>query len=188
MNKYNDKYRIDSARLKNWDYSWKGLYFVTINTQNHLNYFGEIIESQMVFSDIGNYVHEQWQKTAGIRPDMNLILDEFQVMPNHFHGIIGIGRNQFNKYENHRLTFSEIQNIDFSEISTQKQIGPQSKNLGSVIRGFKSSVTSFTRKNKLLFDWHPRFHDSLIRNELSLNKVRWYIRNNVKNWHRDRFK
>ena len=160
-----------TTRFQNWNYSWKSLYFVTINTKFGESYFGEIVENQVQLTDIGLEVEKQWLLTPSFRPDMNLILDEFVVMPNHFHGIIGIGKNEFNS----------------SYIRNGGVFGPQKKNLGSIIRGFKSSVSSWCKIQHKLFDWHSRFHDIIISDEIILNKIRNYIRNNPKNWKKDRF-
>lgn len=188
-----------TTRLQNWDYRWKGLYFVTVNTKFGENYFGEISNGKMYLNDIGREVEKQWLLTPSIRPDMNLYLDEFKVMPNHFHGIIGIGRNQFNLRS---LSFlglrdlsllvsdpTSLRMVQFDGINSPNQniFGPQRKNLGSIMRGFKSSVTSWCRNNSHLFGWHSRYHDVLINNDLVLNKIRKYIQNNPKNWERDRF-
>lgn len=179
MSKFKESYRIESNRLKNWNYSWKGLYFVTINTKFFQNDFGEIVDGEMKHSNLGNKVYEEWAKIPMIRPDMNIIIDEFTIMPNHFHGIIGIDRNKHN-------TFPLISNID--EILSEKGslspnlFGPQRKNLGAIIRGFKGAVKSFAKKNNILFDWHPRYYDKLIQDEIALDNIRKYIRNNVSNW------
>lgn len=188
MTKFNNKYRIESTRLKNWNYARKGLYFVTINTKNFKSLFGDIKDGQMHYSEIGLEVQRQWLTTAELRSDMNLILDEFQVMPNHFHAIIGIGRNKFNVFENQKFTSYEIQNLGITDMKYHNSFGPQSKNLGSIIRGFKSAVTSFAKSNNLDFGWHPRYHDIIIRDEKCLDNVRRYIRNSVKNWDQDRLK
>jgi REP element-mobilizing transposase RayT len=93
MAKFNNKYRIESARLENWDYSQAAAYFITICTANREHFFGTVQNNAMVYSDIGSIVAQEWVKTPQIRPDMNLELDEFMVMPNHFHGVLFI-RNQ----------------------------------------------------------------------------------------------
>jgi len=178
MNKFSDIYRIDSARLQNWDYSWRSKYFITICTRKYDEYFGEISEGKMVLSKIGIETELQWLETITLRPDMNLTLEDFQVMPNHFHAIIEIGRNIYNDYTAASQVTGESKN----------KFGPQSKNLASIIRGFKGAVTTYTRKNCILFDWQPRYHDHIIRNDQELYKVKRYIQNNVKNWNRDRFK
>ena len=95
--KYLNKYRIQSTRLREWDYKNAAAYFITICTHNRQHHFGEVYNRKMHLSPIGKIVEIEWLKTPDIRIDMNLELDEFVVMPNHFHGILIIGDNQFNK-------------------------------------------------------------------------------------------
>ena len=187
MSKFKQRYCIESTRLQNWNYAWKGLYFVTINTKFHQPFFGENKDGVMHYSDIGNEVRNQWIETPLLRPDMNIILDEFTIMPNHFHGILGIGRNAVNRFPDVSSDYFPDDEIHPQD-GPQNSFGPQRKNLSSVIRGFKASVTSYANSNNLVFGWHPRFHDQLIRDERALNNIRRYIRNNVKNWERDRFR
>jgi len=172
-----------TTRLQNWNYNWRGLYFVTINTKFGEPYFGEIVDNKVELNEIGREVEKQWLLTTSIRPDMNLSLDEFIVMPNHFHGIIGIGPNDYNSFSP-----SHMDSMHAVRTAQQKgKFGPQSKNLGSIIRGFKSSVTTWCRINHQLFDWHSRYHDIIITDEKMLNKIRKYIRKNPENWKKDRF-
>src|SRR5665647_439888 len=96
MDTFKNKYRIPSARLQNWDYGSPGLYFITICTKNREHFFGEIIDDEMIVNKLGLITNSEWEKTPQIRPDMNLELGEFVVMPNHFHGIVMIGENKFN--------------------------------------------------------------------------------------------
>jgi len=88
MTLYRNKYRIESTRLQNWDYSTPGYYFFTICTDDRINLFGEIINHQMSINDIGRIIWECWYDLPNHYS--NLILDEFIVMPNHIHGIIRI--------------------------------------------------------------------------------------------------
>ena len=97
MSLYKNKYRVESTRLQNWDYGWNAKYFVTIVTKNRKHFFGEIKNGKMILSEIGKIVRDEWLKTPDIRLDMNIKLDVFCVMPNHFHGIIEIGKNKYNK-------------------------------------------------------------------------------------------
>jgi putative transposase len=204
MDKYQGKYRTSSTRLQNWDYGWNAAYFVTICTANRKCYFGEIQEGEMILSEVGKFVAEEWLKTPEIRPDMNLFLDAFVVMPNHFHAIIVIGENIYNKRDEKRRiamhgdstfdttdttnTIETTENTVNNKIKTPKnQFGPQRKNLGSVMRGFKSSVTTNARKIHTDFDWQPKFHDHIIRNNESYQRIRNYIINNAKNWNNDQF-
>jgi len=100
--KFQNKYRIESNRWQNWDYGWNGAYFITIVTHNRINYFGEIKNGEMIKSKLGLILNNEWLKTPNIRPDMNIVLDEYCVMPNHFHAIIIIGENQYNRDAMHR--------------------------------------------------------------------------------------
>jgi len=242
MTLFNDNFRIESNRLKNWNYYGAGRYFITVCTKNLENYFGDIINGQLHLTPLGIEVQNQWLATPHFRPRMNITFDEFQVMPNHFHGIIEIGRNEYNRKFSPGSLSNNIDSLkpggdqisngfddcsgtelghsggsavefchsDRSGVETQglaslpqnddsKQIsqipnshhstfGPQSNNLGSVMRGFKSSVTMFARQHKTLFDWQRSYHDIIIRDERAWKNIRRYIRNNVKNWKGDRFK
>ena len=85
--KYNpDIHHRRSIRLKGYDYSQAGLYFVTICTQNQLCLFGEIKNDEIISNDAGKMVEHQWQNLI-CRFD-NIKLHKFIVMPNHFHGIV----------------------------------------------------------------------------------------------------
>ena len=67
------------------------------------------------------------------------------------------------------------------------QFGPQSKNLASVMRGFKSAVTKQARYQQTNFAWQSRYHDHIIRHETSFRIISRYIRNNPAQWQRDTF-
>ncbi len=183
--KFQNKYRIPSARLQNWDYGANAMYFVTICTKNREYYFGEIAYAQMHLSEIGKFVETEWLKTFEMRPDMNLQMGEFVVMPNHFHAIIIIGENEYNM--KHRM---QCRDAMLCVSTTNEQINkfaPQSKNLASIIRGFKSAVTINARKIHTDFAWQSRFHDHIIRNDDSFQRISEYIRNNPVNWTVDKF-
>src|SRR5690554_2686213 len=137
--KYKNKYRIASTRAQWWDYSANAAYFVTICTKNRKHFFGEIKNGKMILSEIGKIAHSEWLKTFEMRPDMNLIRGEFVVMPNHFHAIIGIGKNQYNSQcDTHDRRRNAMHCVSTATADFPKnQFGPQSKNLASIIRGFK---------------------------------------------------
>ena len=180
MTKFQNKYRIESARAQWWDYSNAGAYFITICTQDRKHYFGKIMNDQMEYTEIGKIVESEWIKTPSIRPDMNLELDAFVVMPNHFHGIIFIGDNDYNTVETRCIASLQLQ-------QNQQRLQPQRKTLGSIVRGFKSPVTLYARKNNIEFDWQTRYHDRIVRNEEECNRIRKYIQENPFNWHKDDF-
>jgi len=176
-------YRIPSARLQSWDYGNSGLYFITICTKNREHYFGKILNGEMHLSEIGKIVKSEWTKTFDMRPDMNLKIDEYVVMPNHFHAIIMISDNRYNTGDGNGTDTDAMRGTD----SKTNQFGPQSKNLASVIRGFKIGVTTNARKINPDFAWQPRFHNHIIRNNVSLEKIRNYIINNPTRWKADEF-
>ncbi len=171
MEKFNNKYRIPSARLPHWDYGAMGAYFITICTKNRIHFFGTIQNGNMQLSPLGNIVQQEWLQTFELRTDMALTMGAFIVMPNHFHAIIIIGANTYNTDDGNGGTFA-----------------PQSKNLASVVRGFKSAVTTQARKmGNTDFNWQPRFHDHIIRDDASFDNIQQYIYNNPSKWDADTF-
>jgi len=123
---------------------------------------------------------------------MNLELAEFVVMPNHFHGIIMIGENKYNRGGDderggERDGRGAMHRASATPIKSANKFGPQSKNLASIVRGYKSAVTTHARKNNIAFDWQPRFHDHIIRSMDEYHRVANYILNNPNQWGADKF-
>ena len=128
---------------------------------------------RMVPSEIGKIVATEWVKTPDIRPDMHIELGEFIVMPDHFHAIIFIGgKNAIHGGDALQCVSTEPYKNEF---------GPQSKNLASIIRGFKSAVTVQARQINPHFGWQARFHDHIIRNHNAYENISKYIRDKPKN-------
>jgi len=167
MKKIKNKYRIESTRLKKYDYSKSNAYFITIVTKERKHYFGRIENDKIQLSKIGKIALEEWYKTLEIRSDMNLELDAFVVMPNHIHGIIIIGENKYNT-ETIKIETEEKQ----EKAEYKNKFGRQSKNIASIIRGYKSAVTTKTRKIKTEFEWQANYHDRVIRNEKEYNRIK----------------
>lgn len=190
--RFKGKYRIDSMRKQYWNYAWSGKYFITLVLKDRPHWFGEIIDEKMHLSEMGKIAKEEWEQTPAIRPDMNIRLDTFQVMPEHFHAIIEIGKNPYNLFIQD-ITFSKALldsndkhgfSIDIikSSMNPKSEFGPQRKNLSSIIRGFKSAVTIRCREINPDFAWLSGYHDELIPDDEALENIRRYIRNNPKNW------
>lgn len=188
MSLFKNKYRVESARLKNWDYSSKGYYFITICTANREPFFGRKENGKMKLSEIGKIAVQCWQEIPRHFP--NVQLDEFIVMPNHVHGIIIIG-------DGNKIDTVEAQNFaplrppppppkQQQRRQQGNKFGPQSKNLASIIRGYKIGVTKWTKINNMVFAWQPRFYDHIIRNKKSLDNIRQYIVSNPSKWASDR--
>ena len=88
MSLYQNKYRIESTRLKNWDYSANGYYFITICTDNMQKIFGKVIDGKMVLSDVGKIAESELLKSFEIRAE--LFCEIYCVMPNHIHVLVQI--------------------------------------------------------------------------------------------------
>ena len=88
MTEENNDRRRRTIRLHNYDYRQPGAYFVTVCVDKRICLFGEIVNGIMQVNNLGKTVQEEWLKTAAIRPQV--ILDEYVVMPNHFHAIVTI--------------------------------------------------------------------------------------------------
>jgi REP element-mobilizing transposase RayT len=183
--------------LQRWDYGFIAAYFITICTADHKHFFGDIdpggrdamhCVSTMQLSQIGEIVASEWIKTPGIRQDMNLGLGEFIVMPDHFHGIIIIGENEYNRGGGHCRDAMHRVSTNTNRVSTgnkKNKFGIQSKNLASIIRGFKSSVTIQSREINSDFAWQSRYYEHIIRDEESYRRISEYICNNPVNWQKD---
>jgi len=210
---FKNKYRIPSTRLQTFNYASQGMYFVTICTKFMQHYFGKIMtdsktnKARLDPTEIGKIAESEWYKSLELRPEMNLDIGEFIVMPNHIHGIIIIGKNEFNSGGNigelhwnselnrnaeshcstdamHRVS---TQSASPTQSASQNAFAPQSKNLASIMRGYKSAVTTYARKNNIRFEWHVRYHDHIIRNEEEYLRISNYIRNNPSKWLDDKF-
>ena len=86
MTLFKNTYRVESTRLKSWDYSWPGWYFVTIVVHDHTCLFGEVKNDRVLPSPLGQVVEESWREIPAHH--CNVEMDEYVVMPNHLHGII----------------------------------------------------------------------------------------------------
>lgn len=171
---FKEKYRIPSARLPHQDYSAVGQYFVTLDTKGHECFFGRVQDNQVMLSMAGEIVADEWQRTATVRA--NVTLDEWQIMPNHLHGIIVISRDASCRDASLRRLKDETFHRNVSTTL-------QANSLGAIIGQFKGASTKRIRAAGVRdFAWQPRFYDHVIRNSDSLEKIRAYIRHNPLMW------
>jgi putative transposase len=172
MSYNSDKHQRRSIRLKDYDYSQAGAYFVTICTYNKKCIFGNVVNGEMQPNEWGRVVEEEWLKTADIRE--NVELDVFVVMPNHFHGILVL-------VDKCRGTVHRAPTLEqFSK--------PTSGSLPTIIRYFKSATTrriNDLRGTSHMALWQRNYYEHVIRNENDLGEIREYIVNNPLRWDLD---
>lgn len=154
-------------RLRRYDYSNPGMYFVTICTQRRICHFGEIRDDQMVISTAGQVIESWWDSIPPRFPDV--MLDARVVMPNHLHGIVVIGGRPNTKVGTALPPLSEIIRW-FKSMSTRDYIA-----------GVKSK--EWPRFPGKL--WQQGYYDHIVRNEQSLERIRAYIEGNPSRWWED---
>jgi REP element-mobilizing transposase RayT len=176
---YNPKiHKRRSIRLKGYDYSKAGLYFITICVQNRECLFGKIENEEMVLNDAGKMIETEWMNLKIRFP--NIELNEFVVMPNHFHGILEI--------VGATLVVAPID--DIMEKGQPQGIAPMNKTIGNMMDAFKSITTvEYIRGVKNLgwkpFNgklWQRNYYEHIIRNQQSYENISNYIQNNPAKW------
>ena len=171
-----DIHHRKSIRLRGYDYSQAGLYFITVCTHSCLRLFGEIIDGEMVLNECGQIAVDEWIKTSVLRP--NVKLDEFVIMPNHIHGIINIRNDTHGRGV-----------LQYAPTKTPKFKSP-SQTIGAIIRGYKSSVTkqiNMLREMSGVPVWQRNYYEHIIRDEKSYHKISEYIINNPIHWQDDKY-
>ena len=181
MTLFKNKYRVESARLKGWDYRNPGYYFVTICTKNREHYFGYIADGEMHLSVEGEIAASCWREIPCHHTSVEL--DEFVIMPNHVHGIVLI-----NEYVVAGMSHSRSLQQGTSQRDTQKSaISPKAGSLSVIIRSYKSAVSRLIGLNgSKEFEWQARFYDRIVRDEKAFDKIREYIFNNALKWEVDK--
>ena len=163
-----------SIRLKNFDYSSDGIYFITICTYKHLLLFGNIHNNRMFLNEYGKIANAFWLETENIRT--NITLGEFIIMPNHMHMIFGINESIDAMYDK-TINESKMNHSIFKP-----------KSVGSIIGGYKSIVTSNMRKKGYREQiWQRNYYEHIIRNNESLNSITQYIIENPSRWKTDSY-
>lgn len=217
MDNYKNKYRIQSHRKPNWDYSADAHYFLTIVTQNRACNLGEIVTTEMKLSDFGEIVVKEWFRSFEIRDE--LILHQFILMPNHLHAIVEIQNKNRGKMMDGDTTVGDtadgdptVQTHGRASLRTDQRDDDHQlrdinrhppvrlpTSISSFIAGFKSAVNSkiddfldekqleIPKYNRNNHFFQPNYHDHIIRNEMEYNNISNYIINNPTNWNKDKF-
>jgi REP element-mobilizing transposase RayT len=161
------KHHRRSIRLKGYDYSSAGAYFVTIVTWQREMLFGEIVNGEMILNDLGEIVSEKWQWLE-IQYEY-VELGAWIVMPNHFHGILVIH--------------------DFSRGGSRSAPTPiKHKSLGRLIGAFKTVSTkhiNLLRNTEGQVVWQRNYYERIIRNDREIDNITSYIESNPSSWNDD---
>lgn len=169
MKKFQNKYRIPSARAPFWDYSDDGCYFITICTADRECLFGNIINQAVWLSQAGEIVRDEWNRSFEIRNE--LFCDAFVIMPNHIHAILRIS--------------TPVETHGRASLPPGGIAHRPPKSISSFVAGFKSSATKRINEYRQTPGkpvWQTRFHDRIIRGPDEYDRIRDYIEKNVERW------
>jgi putative transposase len=189
---FSDIHHRCAIRLKGYDYSQDGLYFVTICTQNRECIFGKIIDdcrgtNHCALNEYGRIAEKEWIKTPEIRS--NIYLDVFVIMPNHIHGIIRINGGPVGADCNTPLPYTPLPTPQPPNMN-QSSFKSPSNNIGAIIRGYKSSVTkqiNILRNQPGVPVWQRNYYEHIIRDEKSYHQISEYIKTNPLKWQDDKY-
>ena len=160
-----------SLRLKGYDYSYPGAYFVTICTDQRICYFGNIVDGIMISFPIIDVVREIWLDIPKIFRCVDL--DAFIIMPNHIHGIVIIRKELMNQISSEGKSWISMKNSNHT--------------LGKIIRYFKAKSARIIHDSGFpRFDWQRNYFEHVVRSPRELNTIREYIINNPIRWTLDR--
>ena len=188
-----DRHHRRSIRLKGYDYTQPGAYFITIVTYERMPLFGEIVNGEMRLNEYGQMVRDEWFQTAVVRPYVVLHPDEFVVMPNHVHGIIWIVDTDADGGDDVRAKRRCAPTTTFHvPMPSARGVTPNNVipgSLGAIVRLFKSMTTrriNLLRNTPGAAVWQRNYYEHIIRHERALNAIRRYILENPLRWHLDR--
>ena len=173
--------RRRSIRLKNYDYSQSGAYFVTICAQGRECLFGEIVAGEMRLNQVGQLVKSSWNALPSHFD--GIILDECVVMPNHFHGILALSP------VGAQFIAPGFIAPEFPGLLSPSGAMNRAPTIGDVVRGFKARCTHAINQHRNTPGkpvWQRNYYERVIRNEAELAETREYIANNPRRWDLDK--
>ena len=162
-----------SIRLANYDYSSDGWYFVTTCTHKGEHLFGTITDGKMKLNQYGIIVQECWNDLTNHYS--NIVLHDFCIMPNHFHGIIEINNDKGTIRAGLKPAPTDLDNVNFA--------------LSEIVRGFKtfsSQKINRLRQSAGESVWQRNYFEHVIRSEKSYYTLVNYIHNNALRWSLDK--
>jgi putative transposase len=188
------KHHRRSIRLKGYDYSSEGAYYVTIVTQGRECLFGEIIDEEMYINEYGEIVQKWWNEIP--IHFSNLELGAFVIMPNHVHGIIFITTDRRGEAQSVSPRNDPNNNIQDAYDDETNNLGGDASQpplrkptFGQIVAYFKYQSTK--EMNRIETDkantkfWQRNYYEHIIRNEKALQSKTDYIQANPLLWGED---
>ncbi|WP_218937558.1 transposase [Antarcticibacterium flavum] len=184
--------------MPNWDYASNAAYFITICTKDRDCYFWEIKNGEMIMNDVGQIANECWLAIPEYFPFAKL--GNHVIMPNHVHGIVIIDKPNIKGNDERNVGTRLIASLPPKPMKHIKTDADKPNggitgnynpmlhdNLSKIIRWYKGRTSFETRKINPEFAWQSRFHDHIIRNDESFQRISNYIKNNPSKWKEDVF-
>ncbi len=179
--KFKDTYRIETTRLRGYDYASAGWYHVVVCTKDRVCCLGEVRGGIVGLTDVGCTAHRFCTEI----PDHfdRAVIDAFVVMPNHVHAIIGLRSDSTRRRDARSRVSTEAKSSGGAN-----KFGPlKPGSLQAIVHAYKGAVTRWARANGCdAFAWQPRFYDRVIRDDREWDATRRYIADNPLKWHLDR--
>ena len=172
------KHHRKSIRLKGYDYSQQGVYFVTIVTYHRDCLFGEIVKEEMIFNDFSKIADECWRAIPKHFPYVEL--GAYVIMPNHVHGIIVI-----RELDDRGAALLRPYDVNSTNENSHK-INIKPGSLGAIVRSFKSAVSyRINKEHDATGIWQRNYYEHIIRDETDLQNKTDYIDANPMLWNDD---
>ena len=177
-----DVHHRRSIRMRSYDYAAGGAYFITVCARERAPVFGEIADGAMRLNGAGRVVDECWRDTAIVRPYVTL--DEFVVMPDHFHAIAFVGATRCVALPDATCPGATHRVESGGATHRVAPTGPAAGSIGAIVGQFKSVTTkriNAMRGSPGMPVWQRNYWERIIRDDAELDALRAYIRDNPRN-------
>ena len=175
-----EKHHRRSTRLKGYDYSQPGVYYITICTHERRKLFGDIIDGEMRLNELGKVAEWVWEALPQYFPSIDI--DQFVIMPNHLHGILVLS----GAFTNVHMPYPGTSRDGTSMQALPMPMSSPAPMLGQIIRKFKALTSYYLHAaGAAEFAWQERYHEHVVRNDSDLKRIREYIVNNPAQWAED---
>ena len=203
--KYKNKYRIESNRWQNWDYSAPGMYFITICIHERANILGQIVDGNMQLSEYGEIVKHEFIQMKDY--NQRATIDEWVIMPNHVHCIIALGEynnsdivdggiavEKIHEFSHDIITGDNSEKIREFSLQSQPATDPDIKQYRRLRRNMlipmmvgkfqmqTSKQINILRNSVGKKTWQPNYHDHVIRDDAEYQRIKEYIITNPIRW------